>query len=103
MSTPPPSAAPAQRRRSLLIGVGVGVLLPASSLLLTLLVTRNAEGDSVAYSVGTAVWSLLAFGGVLMIAFDRTRRLGLGILLGFTGLILVGAGTCTAVLMGGQL
>jgi len=50
--------------------------------------------------VGSAVWGLVAFSGVLMMAFPRTRRAGLGVLLGFCALLVAGAGTCTAVVFG---
>jgi hypothetical protein len=89
--------------RQVLLGIAVGVLVPASALGLTLLAFRGASDGSTAYSLGTAVWSIVAFAGVMMIGFDRTRRVGLGILLGFCGLVLIGAGTCTAVVVGGPL
>ena len=87
--------------RQVLLGVAIGVLVPASALGLTLLAFRRTSDGSSAYSLGTTIWSLVAFVGVVMIGFDRTRRVGLGILLGFSALVLLGAGTCTAVVMGG--
>ena len=96
MSTPQ-----AKGRRDLLVGIGIGIAVPAVSFLLVVLALDRAAGDGTIYSVGSSVWGLVAFAGTVMIAFDRTRRLGLGILLGFSGLLVVGAGTCTAIVMGG--
>ena len=98
MSTPETEG---RRHRTLLVGVAVGVLVPVLSFLLVVLALRGADDGGTIVVVGTGVWGLLAFSATLMIGFDRTRRMGLGILLGFTGVVLAGAGTCTAVVMGG--
>ena len=90
---PPP---PAQVRGGLLIGVAVGALAPLAAFL----VVARAGLDSRYAWVGQLVWAAVAFMGVLMLAFDRTRRMGLGVLLGFCGLVVVGAGMCTAVVVG---
>ena len=100
MSAPPHEGG---RRRTLLVGVIIGVLIPVVSFFLVVLALRSADDGGTITTVGTGVWALLAFSGTLMIGFDRTRRLGLGILLGLSGVILVGAGTCTAVVLGGAV
>lgn len=101
-STPPgsteplPDGQPSARRPGFLLGVGMGALLPALTFALSF-VTQNSWETSLLYSLVSGVWSVLAFAGVFLIAFERTRGLGLGILLGFCGLLLVGGGVCTAV------
>ena len=89
--------------RARLVGVAIGVVVPLLALLVVLVVARRSgDGDPVIF-FGSSVWSLVAFLGVLLIAWERTRPLAVGILIGFSGLILVGAGTCTAVVMGGAM
>ncbi len=65
-----------------------------------LLVVRSGKNGLTASSVGSLVWALVAFTAVMSLAFDRTRQLGLGLLIGFGALFVVGAGTCSAVLVG---
>jgi ABC-type transport system involved in multi-copper enzyme maturation permease subunit len=48
--------------------------------------------------LGSAVWSVVAFAGVALLFFERTRRVGVGMLLGFGCLLLIGAGACTVIL-----
>ena len=74
----------------------IGVLVP---LLAFLLVAWLGVSSALAW-MGPAIWGVVAFTGVLMMAFRRTRRIGVGILLGFSGLLVAGAGTCTAVVIG---
>jgi hypothetical protein len=93
---PPPagrSEAPRRSRRPLVVGVVLGVVLP----LLSFVATFAGPGD---FRVGNATWAGTAFLGVLLLAFERTRSYGLGILLGFCWLVVVGAGVCTTVLEG---
>lgn len=82
-------------RRPLLIGVAAGVVLPLLSFVVTAWVLPDAE----LWWLGSLTWSAVAFAGVVMLAAARTRRYGLGVLLGFAGLLVVGAGTCTAALI----
>jgi hypothetical protein len=88
-----PPTAPRRSHRRLGIGVILGVVLP----LLGFLATAFAGVD---YRIGTVLWAVTAFLGVLLLAFERTRSYGLGILLGFCWLVVVGAGVCTTVLEG---
>ena len=79
-----------------MIGVAIGFLLPLAAFL----VVAPAGFDSRYAWVGQTVWSAVAFTGVVMLAFDRTRRMGVGVLVGFCALLVVGAGMCTAVVVG---
>jgi|ERR1044071_1652357 hypothetical protein len=102
--TPPPAPRladpdprpPGQVRGGLLIGVAIGALAPLAAFLI---VVRVGFDSRYAW-VGQTVWAVVAFTGVLMLAFHRTRRMGLGVVLGFCGLLVVGAGMCTAAVVG---
>lgn len=88
-----PPAPPRRSRRPLIVGVVLGVVLP----LLGFLAPAFAGAD---YRIGTVLWAVTAFVGVLLMAFERTRSYGLGVLMGFCGLVVVGAGVCTTLLVG---
>ena len=90
---PPPSPAHDDSRRRKRLGVAVGVVVP----LLTFLVVFLTDGAG--WWVGQLVWSAVAFLGVALLFWPRTRSFGLGILLGFAVLLLVGAGACTAMVL----
>lgn len=93
--TPEHSSTTARRGRTWWIGLVLGALVPLAAFALPWL-----NGDTPALGgPGDIVWSAVAFGGVLLTAFRRTRQLGVGILIGFAGLLLIGAGTCTTILM----
>ena len=102
--TPPPAPPledpdprpPARVRGGFAVGVAAGALVPLAAFLVVALV-----GFDTRYAwVGQTVWAVVAFIGVLMLAFDRTRRIGGGVLVGFCGLLVVGAGVCTAAVFG---
>lgn len=89
-----PPAPPRRSRRPLIVGVVLGVVLP----LLGFLVPAFADPDY--FGIGGALWAMTAFVGVLLMASERTRSYGLGVLMGFCGLVVVGAGVCTTLLVG---
>lgn len=89
-----PPASPRRSRRPLLVGVILGVVPPLLGFLAT------AFSGPGYYGIGSSLWAGTAFVGVLLMVFERTRSYGLGMLLGFCGLVLVGAGVCTTVLVG---
>ena len=92
---PPPQPSPAHddSRRRKRLGVAVGVVVP----LLTFLVVFLLDGSG--WWLGQLVWSAVAFVGVALLFWPRTRSLGAGMLLGFAVLLLVGAGACTAIVL----
>lgn len=79
-------------RRRLVTGIAIGALVPLLGFLGWLVPGTRADY----WWVGQIVWSGVAFVGVALLFFPRTRRVGLGMLLGFAALVLVGAGVCTA-------
>jgi len=91
---PQPVSAGDHARRALLLGVAVGFVVP---MLAFLLLSETAAPDY--WWLGSAVWSVVAFVGVALLFFERTRRVGVGMLLGFGCLLLVGAGACTVILI----
>ena len=91
-SAPPPISGGDQSRRPLLLGVAIGFVIP---MLAFLLLSGTVARD---YSwLGSTVWSVVAFVGVALLFFERTRRVGAGLLLGFGCLLLIGAGVCTVM------
>ena len=100
--SPAPSLGEPQRRRpsrwdrALIIGLAIGVLVPLAAFGSTALLGL----EPATAEIGSTVWAVVAFSGVVMTAFHRTRRLGVGVLLGFCALVVVGAGTCTVAIMG---
>lgn len=80
--------------RPVIGGVVVGVVVP----LLSFLPLLGAAGGGL-YALGGYLWMATAAVGVLLLVPQRTRPWGLGILLGFTGLVVAGGGVCTAVLV----
>ena len=97
-STPDRSAAGrTTSRRHLLLGVAIGFLVPLLSFS-GLFLLPDQLGT---FTLGAAPWALVAFVGVVLCFFDATRRVGTGMLLGFSTLLVVGAGACLALLAGG--
>jgi hypothetical protein len=71
-----------------LIGVAMGAVLP----LATFPIVAQVGFASPYGWVGQTVWAAAAFKGVPLLAFDLTRRIGVGILLAFSALLVVAAG-----------
>ena len=96
-SARPPVSSDNPSRRPLLVGVAIGLLVPMLAFL------GLAAGITADYRwadywwLGSAVWSVVAFVGVALLFFERTRQVGAGILLGFACLLLTGAGACTVI------
>jgi len=93
--TPPPvSGSGNPSRRSLLLAVAFGFVVP----MLAFLLLPETEAPA-SWWLGSTVWSVVAFVGVALLFFERTRRVGVGMLLGFGCLLLVGAGACTVLMV----
>ena len=94
-SAPPPfSGGSNPSRRSLLLGGAIGFTIP----MLAFLLLPETEAPAT-WWLGSTVWSVVAFVGVALLFFERTRRVGVGMLLGFGCLLIVGAGACTVILI----
>ncbi len=87
---PPPVSRGNPARRPLLLGVAIGLLVPMVAFL-------ALSAGMTYWRLGSAVWSVVAFVGVALLFFERTRRVGVGMLLGFGCLLLTGAGACTVI------
>jgi len=92
-SAPPRGSGGVHAQRALLLGVAIGFVIP---MLAFLLLSETAAPDY--WWLGSSVWSVVAFVGVALLFFERTRRVGVGMLLGFGCLLLVGAGACTVLM-----
>ena len=107
MSQPPPTGwgqppPPAKPKAPLLLGILIGAVAPFLGVV-PLLALSNVESPRVVADLaGLApfVWTMavLATGAGLLFS-DRTRRWGVGILLGFFGMLVIGAGLCVAALV----
>ena len=92
----------ARSNRSLLIGATIGVVVPLVAFAPLWVVDLDSASASTSASAGATVWAATAFLGVLLTALERTRRYGVGVLLGFSALLVVGTGTCTVAVMAFQ-
>ena len=90
---PPPGSGGDHARRTLLLAVAIGFVIP----MLAFLLLPETEAPA-SWWLGSTVWSVVAFVGVALLFFERTRRVGVGMLLGFGCLLLVGAGACTVIM-----
>jgi hypothetical protein len=96
---PPP---PKKPKAPLLLGILIGAVAPFFGLIFPVAL-GNVSSPSVASDIaGLApfawVFLVLATGAGLLFS-DRTRRWGLGILIGLFGMLIIGAGACVAVLV----
>ena len=93
---PPPAPPPPKGRAlHLWLGIATGALVP----LLTFVPVWVFGLDSVPAAIGVIGWAGTMLAGFLLLVFRQTRRFGAGMIIGFWGLIIVGAGTCTVVVL----
>jgi hypothetical protein len=90
---PPPAKKP---KAPLLLGMLIGAFAPWVLGVAPLVVTN---GSNVA---GYALWfwPLIPLAGIVLLFPEQTRRWGLGILIGFFGMLIIGAGACIALVVG---
>ena len=91
-------------RRRLTVGQarGVSVTVVAVSVLVGAAVSVGdavASGSPLAGILGGLVALFLLAGFIALVAIDRTRWIGLGMLAGFAGLFILGAGACVALIV----
>ena len=96
---PPP---PKKPKAPLFFGILIGALAPFLGIIPPALFS-NVQSPSMASDiVGLApfawVFLILATGAGLLFS-DRTRRWGVGILIGLFGMLIIGAGACVAVIV----
>ncbi len=85
----------------LLLGALFGAASPFSGFALSTLLssTRSETASGAAPLASVAVVLATLATGVGLLFSDETRRWGAGILLGFFGMLIIGAGACVAVLV----
>jgi hypothetical protein len=94
---PPPEAMPSRPPRlPLLAGALIGAVAPWSLSLVPLVLTG---GSSVA-GYGLYAWVLVPLVGIGLLVAPATRRWGAGVLIGFFGMLVVGAGACIVLVVG---
>ena len=98
----PPSQRPSNKGR---FWLGVVLAIPAIIIGPVLIGAAAALGDAVATgsSLGAILGGLVALGllggFIVLVVIDRTRWIGLGMLAGFAGLFILGAGACVALIV----
>jgi hypothetical protein len=89
-SHPPPPKLP------LVVGALAGAVAPWFFSLVPFLLTG---GNSVA-GYGLYAWVLVPLVGAGLLVAPATRRWGAGVLIGFFGMLVVGAGACIVLVLG---
>jgi hypothetical protein len=98
----PPPEQPSNKGR---FWLGVVLAIPAIILGPVLIGAAASLGDAVASGsalpglLGGLVALLLLVGFIALVVIDRTRWIGLGMLAGFAGLFILGAGACVALIV----
>ena len=87
---------PKKPKAPLFLGILIGALAPFAGLVFPVFL---ADGSGVE-ALAPVVWVFLVLltGAGLLFPAD-TRRWGVGILIGFFGMLIIGAGACVAVLV----
>jgi hypothetical protein len=98
----PPAHRPSHKGR---FWLGVVLAIPAIILGPLLIGVAVSLGDALAWGsalpgvLGGLVALLLLAGFIALVAIERTRWIGLGMLAGFAGLFILGAGACVALIV----
>jgi hypothetical protein len=80
----------------LLAGAFAGAVAPWFFSLVPFILTG---GNSVA-GYGLYAWLLVPVVGIGLLIAPRTRRWGAGVLMGFFGMLVIGAGACLVIVVG---
>jgi multidrug transporter EmrE-like cation transporter len=91
---PRPGQGSARRCRQLWVGIAIGAFVPLLSFLPLI-----RDLNSLNLAVARNLWAAVAFVAVLLLFPERTRRYGVGMLIGFCALLICGAGTCIVVVL----
>ena len=94
---------PKKPKAPLFLGILIGAVAPFLGILPPALLSNTVDSTSVASDViGLAPfgwWFLVLATGAGLLFSDRTRRWGVGILIGLFGMLIIGAGACVALLV----
>jgi hypothetical protein len=92
----PPQPPPKKPKTPLLVGILIGAVTPFFGLAFPAALPDGSGAEALA----PFVWALgVMLTGIGLLFADSTRRWGLGILIGFFGMLIIGAGACVAVLI----
>ncbi len=92
----PPPPPPRKPKAPLLLGALIGAVTPFAGLVLPVVLGNGPD----LLALAPLVWFLLVpAAGAGLLFSDQTRRWGLGILLGFFGMLVVTAGACVAIVL----
>ena len=100
--TPPWQPPPPKPKAPLIAGILIGALAPFLGLIVPVVLSSLAVPTGVSELAGIVpfVWVLLILAtGAGLLFSDRTRRWGLGILIGLFGMLIIGAGACVTLLV----
>ena len=91
----PPAPEP-KPKLPLVVGAFAGAVAPWFFSLVPLILTNG----NTAAGYGLLSWLVVPLVGVALLIAPATRRWGAGVLLGFFGMLVVGAGACIVVIVG---
>jgi hypothetical protein len=95
----PPARKP---KAPLVLGILIGAVVPFFGILAAIVIGSVGSSTTLSGIAGLLpfVWALLVLAvGAGLLFSDRTRRWGLGILIGFFGMLIIGAGVCVTTLV----
>lgn len=100
--TQPWQPPPPKPKAPLFLGILIGAVAPFLGLIPSILLSGVDSPSVVSEIAGIApfgwVFLILATGAGLLFS-DRTRRWGVGILIGLFGMLIIGAGACVTLLV----
>jgi len=94
--TPLPATPAKKPKAPLLAGMLIGAVAPWFFSLVPLILTNG----NTAAGYGLYAWVLVPLAGIVLLLVPKTRRWGLGVLIGFFGMLIIGAGACLTIVVG---
>ena len=91
---PQPGPPPKRSKVGLWIGILIGALMPFVGFGALWLV----PGGDFAGIAGLVLWGGTIVAGIVLLFFEQARWWGVGILIGFFGALIIGAGACIALI-----
>jgi hypothetical protein len=99
---PPQWQPPAPKPKApLVLGILIGAATPIAGLLIPVLFSSLTDSgvSGVISTAPFALGMLVVVTGAGLLFSDQTRRWGAGILIGFFGMLIIGAGACVVLLV----